>query len=58
MYRGIRSMIRFSMIIFKCNSCILGLECEADHSQFSNADVKNGGAILPLPYTFSLRGAK
>jgi hypothetical protein len=30
---------------------------ETDHSLPSSADVKNGGAILPLPHTFSCRGA-
>jgi hypothetical protein len=29
----------------------------ADHSPPSNAEVKNGGAIPPLPYMFSWRGA-
>jgi hypothetical protein len=30
---------------------------EADHSPTSSAEVKNGGAIPPLPNTFSLSGA-
>jgi hypothetical protein len=31
---------------------------EADHSPPSSAEVKNGGAILPLPYKSSWRGAE
>jgi hypothetical protein len=30
---------------------------EFDHSSPSNTEVKNGGAIPPLPYTSSWRGA-
>jgi hypothetical protein len=30
---------------------------EADHSPPSSAEVKNGGAVPPLPYTSSWRGA-
>jgi hypothetical protein len=30
---------------------------EADHSPPSSAELKNGGAILPLPHTSSWRGA-
>jgi hypothetical protein len=30
--------------------------CEADHSPPSNANVKNGGAFPPPPYTVSRRG--
>jgi hypothetical protein len=30
---------------------------EADHWPPSSAEVKNGGAISPLPYTSSRRGA-
>jgi hypothetical protein len=30
---------------------------EADHSPPSNAEMKNGGAIPPLPHTYSWRDA-
>jgi hypothetical protein len=30
---------------------------EADHLPLSSAEVKNGGAISPLPHTLSLRDA-
>jgi hypothetical protein len=33
------------------------LECEADDSPPSSAEVKNGGAIPPLPHTPSWHGA-
>jgi hypothetical protein len=29
--------------------------CEGDHLSPSTVEVKNGGAILPLPHTFSWR---
>jgi hypothetical protein len=32
-------------------------EREGDHSSPSSAEVKNGGAVLPLPHTSSWRGA-
>jgi hypothetical protein len=34
------------------------LMCEANHSPPSDAEVKNGGAIPPLPHMFAWRGAK
>jgi hypothetical protein len=33
-----------------------GSEREADHSSPSSAEVKNGGAITPLPHRFLWRG--
>jgi hypothetical protein len=37
---------------------IKGQEGESDHSPPSSVEAKNGGAILPRPYTSSWHGAE
>jgi hypothetical protein len=53
--RGLPACVRnhihtiFDLVNFKCFSRVTRPGREADHSSSTNADVKDGGAVPPLP---------